>query len=68
MSTTSTASNFISKINQNFPVGGRDNNTQGFRDNFKNIEWELRVVWESLQWVLILFTAVAEVQPECDYF
>jgi hypothetical protein len=53
VSTTSTASNFISKINQNFPVGGRDNNTQGFRDNFKNITQALNYVDEDIEFLKI---------------
>lgn len=35
MSTTVT--NYLSRINRNFPVRGRDNDSQGFRDNWKNI-------------------------------
>jgi hypothetical protein len=54
VSTTSTASNFISKINQNFPVGGRDNNTQGFRDNFKNITQALNYVDEDIEFLKII--------------
>lgn len=41
MTTLSSASIFINKINQNFPISGRDNDTQGFRDNFKNIKQAL---------------------------
>lgn len=37
----STASNFISIINQNYPVSGQDNSSQGFRNNFKNIKQAL---------------------------
>lgn len=33
----STTSNYISKIQQNYPAAGEDNDSQGFRDNFKNI-------------------------------
>lgn len=32
-----------SNIDENFPVAGRDNNTQGFRDNFNNIKIALNV-------------------------
>lgn len=38
MSTFSTASNYINKINELYPVAGQDNSTQGFRNNFKNIK------------------------------
>lgn len=41
MATLSTASNFINRISQNFPVSGKDNDTQGFRDNFRNIKQAL---------------------------
>lgn len=41
MSTPNTASNFINVINQNYPVAGRDNDTQGFRNNFTNIKQAL---------------------------
>lgn len=41
MTTLSTASSFITKINDGFPVPGTDNSTQGFRDNFKNIKQSL---------------------------
>lgn len=38
MSTNSTTSNYISKINQEFPVAGQNNDSSGFRNNFKNIK------------------------------
>lgn len=34
---SSTASNYYSRVNQNYPVKGQDNDSQGFRDNFKNL-------------------------------
>ena len=34
---SSTTTNYLSKIKQNFPVRGQDNDSQGFRDNFHNI-------------------------------
>jgi hypothetical protein len=40
----STASNYISKINPEFPVAGKDNSSQGFRDNFKNIYQALNAI------------------------
>lgn len=42
MSNSSTQ--YISKIDQNYPLSGRDNNSQGFRDNFKNIKQGLRYI------------------------
>lgn len=41
MATSSSASTYISKINSAYPVAGVDNDTQGFRDNFKNIKLSL---------------------------
>lgn len=41
MSTLSTASTYINKINEFYPVAGQDNNSQGFRDNFKNTKLSL---------------------------
>lgn len=41
MTTSSSASTYISKINSGYPVAGIDNDTQGFRDNFKNIKLAL---------------------------
>lgn len=38
----STATNFISKINPDFPEPGKQNPSQGFRDNFKNISQALK--------------------------
>lgn len=35
---STTASNYINAINQNFPVAGQNNDSQGFRDNFFNIK------------------------------
>lgn len=35
---SSTASTYIANINPNYPVPGVDNNTQGFRNNFSNIQ------------------------------
>lgn len=34
---SSTTSNYISQIQQNYPIAGEGNSSQGFRDNFKNI-------------------------------
>lgn len=41
MSTNSTASTYIRNIDQAYPVAGQDNDSQGFRDNFKNIQQAL---------------------------
>lgn len=38
---TTTASTYISKIDISYPQAGKNNNTQGFRDNFKNIQLSL---------------------------
>jgi hypothetical protein len=37
LSTNSTTSQYINLIDITYPVAGQDNNSQGFRDNFKNI-------------------------------
>lgn len=34
----STTSNYINKINQEYPLPGQDNDSSGFRNNFKNIK------------------------------
>lgn len=39
-----TTTNYISQINQSYPIAGQDNNSQGFRDNFKNISAALTSV------------------------
>lgn len=45
MTTLSTASTYITKINSAYPIAGQDNNnSQGFRDNFKNIKLSLDYV------------------------
>jgi hypothetical protein len=44
MSTSSTASNYYTKIDQNFPVAGQNNDTQIFRDNYKNIVKSLEFI------------------------
>jgi hypothetical protein len=41
VATTSTTSVYISKINIAYPVAGQDNDSQGFRDNFTNIQLAL---------------------------
>ena len=41
---SSTASQYIANINPNYPVPGVDNNTQGFRDNFNNIQVALDTI------------------------
>ena len=41
---SSTASQYITNINPDFPVPGKDNNTQGFRDNFNNIQVALGAI------------------------
>jgi hypothetical protein len=38
---TSTVTNFSSLINTTYPIPGVDNDTQGFRDNFRNIQQAL---------------------------
>lgn len=48
MSTFSTASTYINKINEFYPVAGADNNSQGFRDNFKNTKVSLELLDESV--------------------
>jgi hypothetical protein len=35
---TSTVTNYSNQINKNFPVPGEDNDSQGFRNNFSNIQ------------------------------
>lgn len=41
---SSTTTNYLSKIKQNFPVRGQDNDSQGFRDNFHNIHEAIKYV------------------------
>lgn len=48
MSTLSTASTYITKINEFYPVAGQDNNSQGFRDNFKNTKASLEILDQSV--------------------
>lgn len=48
MSTFSTASTYISKINEFYPVAGQDNDTQGFRDNFKHTKISLELLDEDV--------------------
>lgn len=48
MTTFSTASTYITNINETFPVAGQDNNTQGFRDNFKNTKTSLELLDEDV--------------------
>lgn len=45
---SSTVSNYISKIDQSYPIAGQDNDSQGFRDNFKNIYQALYYADEDL--------------------
>lgn len=39
----STITNYLSKINENFPVKGQDNDSQGFRDNFRTIKYAFTI-------------------------
>lgn len=39
----STITNYLSKINENFPVKGQDNDSQGFRDNFRAIKYAFTI-------------------------
>lgn len=41
---SNTASQYIANINPDYPVPGVDNNTQGFRDNFNNIQVALGAI------------------------
>lgn len=45
---TSTVTSYLSKIKQNFPVKGQDNDSQGFRDNFHNIHEAIKYVNENV--------------------
>ena len=56
---SSTASTFIGNINPNYPVPGVDNNTQGFRNNFSNIQSALSSMDTYLQ-------SLAEVTLDVD--
>jgi len=46
-----TATNYINLINNNFPVRGQDNDSQGFRDNFTNISNALKSINQELDYV-----------------
>jgi hypothetical protein len=41
----------LSKIKQNFPVRGQDNDSQGFRDNFHNIHEAIKSVDDRTGWL-----------------
>jgi len=41
----------LSKIKQNFPVRGQDNDSQGFRDNFHNIHEAIKSVGDRTGWL-----------------
>lgn len=41
---TNSSTQYINDIDQNYPLSGRDNNSQGFRDNFKNIKQGLKYI------------------------
>lgn len=41
---STTATNYINLIRKDYPVRGRDNDSQGFRDNFTNIAEALRTI------------------------
>jgi hypothetical protein len=45
---STTATKYINLINQDYPVRGRDNDSQGFRDNFTNITQSLREINKDL--------------------
>ena len=44
----STVTSYLSRIKQNFPVKGQDNDSQGFRDNFHNIHEAIKYVNENV--------------------
>jgi len=48
---SSTTTNYLSKIKQNFPVRGQDNDSQGFRDNFHNIHEAIKSVGDRTGWL-----------------
>ena len=51
-------------INEQFPVAGQDNDTQGFRDNFDTIKESLRIANEE---ITDLQTNVAKTDQDTDY-
>lgn len=51
MSTFNTASIYINKIDDNYPIPGQDNNIQGLRDNFKNIKLGLMYNDDELKYI-----------------
>lgn len=46
-----TATNYINSINNNYPVRGQDNDSQGFRDNFNNITNALTTINSQVDFV-----------------
>ena len=46
---TSTASTYILSINENFPVAGQRNESQGFKNNFYNIKSALQTITATMQ-------------------
>lgn len=50
-----TVTNYLSRINRDFPVRGQDNDSQGFRDNWKNLHDAIQEVNTDLE-TLNLYT------------
>lgn len=51
MTNLSTASFYINKIDDNYPISGQNNNIQGLKDNFKNIKLALSSTDELLSYI-----------------
>lgn len=67
MSTTSTSRAYLEKINQNYPVAGQDNDSQGFRDNFKNIKDALSETDISLENLKLSAVAVTNTSTDFNF-
>ena len=46
---STTATNYINLIRKDYPVRGKDNDSQGFRDNFTNISKALETVNQNVE-------------------
>lgn len=64
---TTTSTQYITAIDNHYPVAGRDNDSQGFRDNFSNIKLAFDVINSDIDSLSLTVSGITD-NPTIDQF
>lgn len=64
---TTTSTQYITAIDEHFPVPGRDNDSQGFRDNFTNVKQAFDVINSDINALSLTVSGITD-NPVLDQF